>query len=165
MKQKSEWFRNLWERYRFALLVALAGIILLILPSGGGGSNESSAELALTDSGDDSIEALEKEMEDILSKIDGVGELHLMLTMESSEELQLAQNADVSADGDSFRQSTETVTLSDGTVITRRDAPVCRGALAVCTGGDNAAVRLAVTEAISALTGLRSDRITVIKCQ
>ena len=40
-----------------------------------------------------------------------------------------------------------------------------RGALVVCQGGDRADVKLAVTEAVSALTGLSSDRVTVAKCQ
>ena len=37
------------------------------------------------------------------------------------------------------------------------------GAVVVCDGGDDAAVRLAVTQAVSAYTGLGSDRITVMK--
>ena len=37
------------------------------------------------------------------------------------------------------------------------------GAVVVCAGGDDAKVRLAVTRAVSAYTGLGSDRITVLK--
>ena len=43
--------------------------------------------------------------------------------------------------------------------------PTYRGALVVCQGGDQAAVRLAVTEAVTALTGLSADRVTVAKWQ
>lgn len=38
-----------------------------------------------------------------------------------------------------------------------------RGAVVVCAGADSARVRLAVTNAVSAYTGLGSDKITVMK--
>ena len=53
----------------------------------------------------------------------------------------------------------------DEAVVVRRMAPTYRGALIVCEGGDRADVRLAVTEAVAALTGLSSDRVTVAKWQ
>lgn len=37
------------------------------------------------------------------------------------------------------------------------------GAVIVCEGGGNAAVRLQLTQAVSALTGLSADRIAVVK--
>lgn len=37
------------------------------------------------------------------------------------------------------------------------------GAVIVCEGGDSASVRLQLTQAVAALTGLSSDRITVVK--
>ena len=49
--------------------------------------------------------------------------------------------------------------------MARTAYPTYRGALVVCQGGDRADVKLAVTEAVSALTGLSSDRVTVAKCQ
>ena len=61
-----------------------------------------------------------------------------------------------------------TVTVNRGSgyqevVITRQVCPVYQGAVVVCQGAGNAAVRLAVVEAISALTGLSSDKISVVK--
>ena len=53
----------------------------------------------------------------------------------------------------------------DEAVIVRKQYPTYRGALVVCQGGDRAEVRLAVTEAVAALTGLPADRITVAKWQ
>ena len=40
-------------------------------------------------------------------------------------------------------------------------APEFRGALVVCPGGGDARVRLQLIEAVAALTGLGSDRISV----
>ena len=41
--------------------------------------------------------------------------------------------------------------------------PVYQGAVVVCEGAERAAVRLAIVEAVSSLTGLGSDKISVIK--
>ena len=62
----------------------------------------------------------------------------------------------------------ETVTLNRGSgyedvVITQQMDPVDQGAVVVCQGADQPSVRLAVTEAVAALTGLSSDKITVVK--
>ena len=54
---------------------------------------------------------------------------------------------------------------AEAPVVTRTVYPTYRGALVVCQGGDRADVKLAVTEAVAALTGLSADRITVAKSQ
>ena len=74
-----------------------------------------------------------------------------------------------SAAPDDASRRSETVVVSgsggDTPVVARNICPTYRGALVVCQGGGSAEVRLAVTQAVSALTGLSSDRITVVKCQ
>jgi stage III sporulation protein AG len=62
------------------------------------------------------------------------------------------------------------VTLNRGSgcqdvVITGQTYPAYQGAVIVCQGADNSAVRLAVSEAVSALTGLSSDKISILKWQ
>ena len=61
----------------------------------------------------------------------------------------------------------ETVVLGSGTsaevVVTHSRYPRFVGALIVCEGGDRADVQLKVTQAVSALTGLSSERISVVK--
>lgn len=60
-----------------------------------------------------------------------------------------------------------TVVLGSGTsaevVVTHSRYPRFVGALIVCEGGDRADVQLKVTQAVSALTGLSSERISVVK--
>ena len=53
----------------------------------------------------------------------------------------------------------------DEPVVVRNVSPAYRGALVVCTGGGNAEVKLAVTQAVTALTGLSADRVTVAQWQ
>ena len=80
----------------------------------------------------------------------------------------LAHNTEteIREEGESLRR--ETVVISQGSgqeavVITGASYPIFRGAVVVCEGGDRPSVQLAVTKAIAALTGLSSDKISVIK--
>ena len=177
MEEKRKKFREFWARYKFVLLTVLVGIVLLAWPSSGGASGKNTGQTQsaqLSSSGAQSLETTETKMEQILSRIDGVGNLQLMLTEESAGEEQLAQNTELSYSGDpkspdEYSRKSETVVLSNGdgdaAVITKNAAPTYRGALVVCQGAENAKVKLAVTQAVAALTGLSSDRITVVKCQ
>ena len=161
--------RALWEKGKFALLVLGLGVLLLLWPSGEGKTEVSSSE----PTAEETAAAQQKEMERILSSIEGTGELHLMLTLESDGQRTLAENAEESAGGSAeapesqSRRETVILSVSGGeeVVVTRRESPVYRGALVVCQGADRAEVKLAVTRAVAALTGLGADRITVVKCQ
>jgi hypothetical protein len=70
---------------------------------------------------------------------------------------------DTAADGSiRLRDSTHTVTLSNEAVTLIYVYPKYRGALVGCTGAGSA-LRLEITKAVAALTGLSTDKITVIK--
>ena len=133
-------------------------------PSGGGDTKEKVIP--------EEARNIQAEMEEILGKISGVGEVRVMLTEDTDGERRLARNMEVSgspADSAHYSQSTEAVMEDSGgdtlAVVTQTRYPSYRGALVVCQGGDRADVRLAVTEAVSSLTGLSADRIAVAKWQ
>lgn len=159
-----EALERLWKKYRLVLLIVLAGLLLMLLPSGSDKQTEEVQQERETFS----LEETERRMEEILSRIEGTGRLQLMLTLKSGSRLYLAEDTDESTNGDEVQSQRETVTLHRGSgyedvVITRQVYPVYQGALVVCQGADKAAVRLAVTEAVASLTGLSSDKITVVK--
>ena len=173
MTEKTKGARKIWDRYKYAVLVALIGAGLLLWPGLGGGETPAprSRQEDRTAREDSDIR---REMEEILGAISGVGQVKVMLTVESDGERQLAQDTQLSYSGDTaapedYSRRSETVlvdgTAGDEAVVVRRMYPTYRGALVVCQGGGSAEVRLAVTEAVSALTGLPSDRVTVAKWQ
>ena len=156
---------EMWKKYKFVVLILLAGILLMLLPTGGneqGGKTEEGSRETF------SLEETERKMEEVLGKIQGTGKLQVMLTLKSGSRLQLAEDTD-SEDGDGERSSRrETVTINRGSgyqdiVVTQQFYPDYQGAVVVCQGADQATVRLAVTEAVAVLTGLSSDKITVVK--
>ena len=159
-KQKTEGVRRIWDKYKFVALVALAGAVLLLWPGGDGKTAERASPQAAA-----LVEAeLQQEMEDILGRIQGVGEVQVLLAQDS----ELSYSGSTAAPED-YSRSSQTVLVDDGSaeapVVTRTVYPTYRGALVVCQGGDRADVKLAVTEAVAALTGLSADRITVAKSQ
>jgi len=156
------------KKYRFAALIVLLGALLMLLPKGSG---EKKAE---ADAGSESFDraAVQSEMEEILSGIEGVGKLRLMLTVDGGTQYDLARDTSrerrtESAEAGTYTEKSETVILGSGSsaeiVVTGNRYPAFLGALVVCEGADSAAVRLELTQAIGALTGLSSEKISIIK--
>ena len=157
------------KRCKYVALTAVLGIVLLLLPGG----NEKKQEGDAPDAAEDfDRTALQEEMEEILSSLDGVGHLKLMLTVDGGSAYELARDEAQTQkrggeDTGERTQKSETVVLGSGAsaevVVTRSRFPAFIGALVVCEGGARAAVRLRATQAVAALTGLSSERITVVK--
>lgn len=157
-------------RYKYVLLVVLLGALLLLWPGGRGAADRTDSGSRQIPAGSMPLGETERAMEVILEKISGVGRVDVMLTLHSGAELVLAQDASLRYSGsaqspDSYERSTDTVTGSDGVVVTQERYPQYRGALVVCDGGGSDAVRLQVVSAVSALTGLGADRIAVVLWQ
>lgn len=158
--------RELLQKYKWILLVLVVGTLLLLIPDERG--EEAGATTVPGEESSFNVAEVEKRMEKVLSKIDGAGNLSLILTVRSGAEAIYASDTEFSEDGAGREERSTTVLISgEGGVkepaVIRRDYPVFQGALVVCDGGDDPAVRLCITKAVSALTGLGSDRITVCK--
>lgn len=160
------------SKYKFVLLAAALGAALLLWPTGPAApaSGEKTSGPGHTGIKAGTAREMEEAMEAILTEISGVGRVDVMLTLHSGSELVLAEDAALRYSGsaqspDNYERSTDTVTTSDGVVVRQEIYPQYRGALVVCDGGNNDRVRLAVIDAVSALTGLGSDRVAVVKWQ
>ena len=91
----------------------------------------------------------------------------MTLTLKSGmEQVPVTDRATSSGEREN-RTEEKTVVVGTGSdqeaVVRLRRYPVFQGALVVCEGADQAQVRLAMTQAVSALTGLGTDRITICK--
>jgi catechol 2,3-dioxygenase-like lactoylglutathione lyase family enzyme len=88
--------------------------------------------------------------------------------LETGERVEYQTDVQASSDGAQSSESRKTVILSEGSsydkaAVAATTYPRFQGALIVCEGADSAAVRLRLLEAVSAVTGLSTDRITVVK--
>lgn len=147
---------ELVSKYRYAVLVLVLGLILMLLPtSGKDGSEQNTVQQA-----EEQSQNVALELSQILSQIEGVGEVEVMLTVETGA--QTVYQYDESSG------KTDTVIVTDENraesgLIRQIHSETYRGAIVVCQGADSAAVRLRVIEAVSMVTGLRSDQISVLK--
>lgn len=154
-------------RYKYVLLVMLVGALLLLLPDSKKTEN-SQVQAAVSREEDFSVEALEEKLEEALSEIDGAGQVQVVLTVQSGMKRVFAQDGSLEQDGSSVQRETQTVVVSAGsgteeTVLVQQIYPQFQGALVVADGGGDPAVRLKLTEAVAALTGLGADKISICK--
>lgn len=153
-----ERFIALLKQYRYGVLILVLGIGLMLMPTSG----ESKEAPAVTEMVQ--TEDLAASLERVLSKMDGVGKVSVLLT-QAEGEITIYQT-DTDRSGESIRE--DTVLTADSSrsetgLIRQILPPTYQGAVIVCQGGDRAAVKLAIVNAVSAVTGLTSDRITVVK--
>ena len=148
---------NFSKKYRFVILVLLAGICLLLLPEEEQPESEPVTLQATQETDTDTLEH-------ILSKIKGAGKVEVLLTEYKGRET--LYQTDSQQSGDSYREDTVILSGTDREktgLIRQINPPIYQGALIVCQGGDSPTVKLAIVEAVMDVTGLSSDRITVLK--
>lgn len=155
---------ELFKKYKWPALILAVGIALMLLPL----TAQKEQKVVSQNEDSFSLTKTQEDMERILSKIHGVGRVTVMLTLKSGNTLQLAQNNDYTEKEHEKKQDLEVIKLNRGSgtqevVVTQETYPVYLGAVVVCGGADDANVCLSVTEAVSVLTGLSSDKITIAK--
>lgn len=156
---------ELFGKYKYVLLVLLVGLLLLLLPSGEKKEQgRSNAVLTQEGAGQFSREALEEKMEHALSQVDGAGEVHVILTLKEGPRQVLAQEGSATE----TTRETAPVLAARGSgvqepVTVQEVGPSYLGALVVAQGAGDPSVKLALTKAVSALTGLGADKISVCK--
>lgn len=118
-------------------LILLLGVCLLLLASGSGKS-EQNAEGAQDDLAAYG-EGLEQRLSSLCERVVGVGDTVVMVTFECGAQVQ-------------YRGSTEVGTLP----------PRVQGVTVLCEGGENAAVREALSDMLCALLGIGASRVSVL---
>lgn len=160
------------QKYRYALIILLAGLVLMLVGTPRDAPATDAQERASapqTQSFD--AAAFQEDLRNKLSLIDGAGQVALLLSIEDTEEVIYASNTRQTSTGENNASYENNLTvLSDGSygeqpVRVKSVCPTFRGAVVLCEGGDKTGVRLAVTEAVATACGLRTDKITVLKMQ
>lgn len=168
LKEKAADFRKKLERFRIPLLVLLLGMILLMLP----GKSAPTDEIAqpTEKSAEQSLMIEEERLSRLLSQVKGAGEVQVMLSIRSAGETVYQQDqTKVTAQGGDQKEEIQNSTVLYGTgsgkesaLIRKKLGPVYEGAIVLCQGADDPTVKLALVQAVSGLTGLGADRITVV---
>jgi stage III sporulation protein AG len=152
------------------ILIALAAGILILTLIPKSAKTEPAAKIDLSEPVFSLAEEEEK-LSQALSRIDGAGKVTVLLTLKTGVRREIAEDEKseyTNRGGDASQSTSKTsVRLQNGSgnqsaLTLRYDYPEYQGAL-VITESSNAAVKLAITQAVMSLTGLSADKITVVK--
>lgn len=149
----------LLQKYKYPVLILLAGLLLILLPTGNAPEPaEQPKELPVA------AEDLEERLELILSQIEGAGRVQVLLTEDRGRELLYQTDSDIRTDS----RTDDTVLIEDDSnsesgLIRQTLEPKYRGAVVLCQGADSPGVKLAIVEAVRCVTGLGADAISVLK--
>ncbi len=151
------------KKYKFAVLILIIGLALMLIPNS---ANEKAVETKTVAS--NSEVAFEDKLASILSCVEGAGEVQVILTELSGEETLYQTNDDSSTASNSVSNRTDTVTVTDSdrneTGLIKQIVPaVYKGAVILCQGADNPSVRYDIINAVSKLLGIGANCISVLK--
>lgn len=148
--------RAVLKKYRGAVLVLLCGIALMCLPRQQETKKAAVPEVQQT---------LEQALEKILAQVSGAGEVRVLLSGQLSETKRY-QTDDTQSGSGELRQETVILTGENRVqtaLVRQTEAATYRGAIVVCQGAEDPKVALSVVQAVAAVTGLSTNRITVLK--
>lgn len=142
LKELKELLRN----EKSLKIILIAGLFLIIIIAFSGfstGKTEKKDKMFFDYNRQSEYEqALEKKLSSVLSEINGIGNIDIMITLDTSEENRFDDK-------------------EDELVCVR--TPSVRGVIVVCDGGDNIIIREKVISAVSAAFGISTTRVSVIK--
>ena len=158
-------------KFKYPILVLLLGVLLLLMPKS---TKEAPTKPTIQDGSSEStaLEVQEEQLAQLLSKMDGAGQVEVMLSVRTGVQTIYQMDSQTQSDtqegSTSSRQDTSTVLHGTGSgveipVIRQKEAPIYQGAVILCEGAENSSVRLSLVQAVASITGLRTDQIAVIK--
>ena len=193
-----------WLKRDNLIILILSGILLVIiaLPSekGGGKESETKEKTPVQTaqpagevkeetgeeweklSGEEYSAWLERRLAEVLKKVDGVGEVQVMITLKSSRELvvereesisQSATNENDSQGGNRVISQTQigesVVYSSEGAVsepyVVKTLTPEIEGVLVVAEGAGNSAVNRTITVIVQALFDVEPHKVSVVRME
>ncbi|WP_010274056.1 stage III sporulation protein AG [Paenibacillus senegalensis] len=183
------------QSFRWLLIIGLIGLALMIINSfvsiedvdpAGTTPPEQSSQQALADlgQGEKSLfreyeEAYESQLRDLLQKIVGVGEVEVLVTIESTEEITVEKNNRESQqitnerDQNGSNRNVTDITRSGEVVMQQKSGgesplvlkyikPKIRGVVVVANGAENATVKKLILEAVGRGLDVPANRISVV---
>lgn len=154
-----------FAKYKYAILILLIGVAFMLIPGGISHGQQPQEE---TQKEQESKQDIMQEISAILSQIEGVGKVKVLLTVSAGESIVFQQDEEITTGEKDSTIHRETVIITDSNrgqsaLVQQINPPKYQGAIIVCEGADKSAVRLHIIEAVSNITGLGTDRISVLK--
>ena len=158
------------------VVIGILGLLMIVLSeffSSGEteNANDVSNSIDNTSYSESFKQRTEKELRGIISKIDGVGEVSLMITLDGTTEYVYAEDVDTETDEDSESKSNKyknevIIVDSDGekkALVKKIVEPKINGVVIVCSGGGKTEIKERVTKAVSSALNISTNNICVEK--
>ena len=181
-----------WLRKDRLLILLLSGVLLLVITlpvSDGSGESERSGAAGEQSGGvlpgeEDYAEYMERKLKDVLSKVSGVGEVEVMVTLRSTSEKVVEKDEEKESETVTEQDSqggtrTTSRNSSGGTTVfgedgsgtssgqepyvTKELTPTVEGVVVIAQGGDEPVTVQNITEAVQALFNVDTHKIKVMK--
>lgn len=168
------------KKTKILAIVGVAGILLLFMGDlFGTGTKNPPASLAGFDNeayNEQFLQKMHADLTSVISKIEGVGQVEVVVTLETGVQYVYATNNKSASDGTyksedeySTRDSNESsLIIIDGQngkepVVLKRIEPTIQGVVVVCEGADNVYVKQAVLNTVTTLCGVTANRVSIAK--
>lgn len=188
MNNKTLDLRSLKEKFtkktavKILVVIGIIGILLIFLSEFiNTGNNSAKDNTTGNDYAAAYIDKNEKRLEDIISKINGVGRVDVLITVESGVENIYEtdnKNSDESVENQGQGSQTQRNTDNESShviidsktggqeaLLTKQLEPEIKGVIIVCDGGNSAEVKEDIIHSVSTALGLPTNRISVNKMQ
>ena len=152
------------SRYKYVSLIVILGVLMLLIPCG-----EKKPEIdENTGSQKEQQISFQEQLSNILSCVSGAGRVEVMLSVSEGEEIVYQTDDNITTGSNSETNNKKIVTVTDAErnqqgLIKQTIPATYKGVIVVCQGADDASVRLNIINAVSRVTGLGSDKISVLK--
>ncbi len=138
------------------LIATLICIVLLLLMNSQSESKAVSDDVSAITPNSQYKDALEKELEEIIAKIDGVGKVTVMLTVDSTYSYEYVS--------DTKNNESETVIIGNKeALISKISNPKISGVLVVCSGGDSVKVKEKIINSVATVLDIPYSKVYVAK--
>ncbi len=176
---------QLTDKKNRLFLIGLLGIVVIFLsdflfkPLQNNTVNENSEFLMYEEtmqSAENYTENLEKELEAVIQNIYGAGNVKVMITIEepgktiyaqSEKSITEMQHKDENIVDEKVSYESEYTIIDDGSkdtpMIEMQTLPIIKGVAVICEGGDDITVISNITELVSVVLGVSTNRICVTK--
>ena len=163
-------FKKIYEKLKFShnsyiIIIILVGVLFMLLPTGDKQKKDvnNSEQIQIN---------YEEDLENILSKVSGVGNVDVMLTYSSSFEKRIAYEKNSTKnekkDGDNTiineTDSQTNVVLSSGEPFVLKEIyPEIKGVIVVADGADSILVKQNIIDAVTTALNIAPHKVCVVK--
>lgn len=164
------------KKIQYLVIVLIMAVVLLLyfstLASDDGKQKQQQTEQLQAEQ---TTAEIESKLKAILSKVDGAGEVDVVINYESSSELvpamseqsNTSSNQSENTSSETKNESKDIATVKEGSdtsaLIIKEIQPVVRGVIIVAEGAGDIGVRMQLLEAVQTFLDVSADKVEVLK--